>query len=385
MTHELKFKSDLGWALSLSSKGDLVRLLGLLLRREVLLGADSSHMHSLEKVEWLASIVNAANLKLGSLFDHANLDALLHLPGGDLIAELLHEELHDIIALGIDAQSSVTVKRSLLKVANNKATSIDSASLWEGVSRRDTQTRSHGDAEIRVSAALLTKHEDSIIQLLAKVDDCVLEMAIAAWALAHATRAVLFSLLGVAYTMVTHVLAATFLANFEVRVSVQLRNAGGRNATLTMKTIDVLTDDMLEMVLLHQFNHGHMRNRWVCFLNCSLNSSLVSRHLSSCTTSGCSSLLLFSILLFIGCSLPAAWARLKNGVISRAVVGNTAGGGDASASEHRHVLRREDHLGEHGDLLVEDGRLIEVLLLLFFSLMSSVCHCEMCVFEVVCF
>lgn len=177
-------------------------------------------MYRLEKVEWLASIVNAANLNLGSVFDHANLDSLLHLPGWDLIAKLLHEELHDIVALGIDAQSSVRVKRSLLKVADNEATSINSTSLWEGVSRRDAQTRSHGDAEIRVSAALFTKHEDCIIQLLAKVDDCVLEMAIAAWVLALATRAVLFGLLGIADTMVTHVLAATFFANFEVRITV---------------------------------------------------------------------------------------------------------------------------------------------------------------------
>lgn len=142
----MKFKSDLGRTFSLSSKGYFVRLLGLLLRREVLLGANSSHMHRLEKVEWLASIVNAANLNLGSLFDHANLDALLHLPGWDLIAKLLHEELHDIVALGIDAQSSVRVKRSLLKVADDEATSINSTSLWKGVSRRDAQTRSHGDA-----------------------------------------------------------------------------------------------------------------------------------------------------------------------------------------------------------------------------------------------
>ena len=206
-------------------------------------------------------------------------------------------------------------------------------------------------------------------------------MAIAAWALTLATSAVLFGLLSIADAMVTHVLAATFLANFEIRITVQLRNAGGWNATLAMKTIDILTHDMLEMVLLHKFNHGHMRDRWVCFLNCSPNSSFVSRHLSSsCTTCSCSSLLLFSVLLFVGCSLPAAWARLKNGVISGAVVGNTAGGGDASASEHGHVLGREDHLGEHGDLLVEDGRLIEVLLLLFFSLECSVCHCEVCLF-----
>jgi len=120
-------------------------------------------MHSLEKVEWLASIVDAANLNLGSLFDHAYLDALLHLPGWDLIAKLLHKELHDVVALGIDAQSSMSIKGSLLKVADNKATSIDSACLWEGVCRRDTQTRSHSNAEIRVSAALLTKHEDSFI------------------------------------------------------------------------------------------------------------------------------------------------------------------------------------------------------------------------------
>ena len=259
----MKLKSHLGWALSLSSKADLVRLLGLLLRREVLLGADSSDVNCLEQVEWLASVVNAAHLKLGSIFDEANFDALLHLPGWDLVPELLHEELHDVVALGIDAESGVVIQRSLLEVADDEATSIDCASLWESVSGRDTQTRSHGNAEIRVSAALLAEHEDSFVQILAKVDDGVLEMAIASWALALASGAVLFGLLRVADAMVAHVLAATFLADFEVRVAVELRNAGGRNATLAMQTIDVLTSDILQVVPVHQLNQGHVSLRRV--------------------------------------------------------------------------------------------------------------------------
>ena len=58
--------------------------------------------------------------------------------------------------------------------------------------------------------------------------------------------------------MVTHVLTITLLTDLHIRVSVKLCDVGSWNATLAVQAIHVLTDDVLEVILLRQLNHGHV-------------------------------------------------------------------------------------------------------------------------------
>ena len=68
----------------------------------------------------------------------------------------------------------------------------------------------------------------------------------------------LLGLLSIAHARVSHVLAAALLANFKIRVAVELGEIGGGDATLPVQAVDVLTHDVLEMVLLEQLNESHV-------------------------------------------------------------------------------------------------------------------------------
>ena len=115
----MKLKANLCWTLGLSGKGNLVWLLRMALARECLLSANTSHVNLLVENEGLTIVVDATKLKLGAVLNERNLDALLHLPGRDLVTKLLHEELHDVVALGVDDKGSKVINRSLLEVADD--------------------------------------------------------------------------------------------------------------------------------------------------------------------------------------------------------------------------------------------------------------------------
>ena len=86
----------------------------------------------------------------------------------------------------------------------------------------------------------MAKVKDSRVKILTKVNNTVLEVAVAARVLAHASSAVLFDAPCAPDTMITHILSTTFLAHLQVGIAVEFCKVTGRNATLTMKTIDIL-------------------------------------------------------------------------------------------------------------------------------------------------
>ena len=331
VSHELEL--DLEVLGALLGKGGLVRLSSLLIRRPGLLGRDPSDLNLLEKDEGQASVINTAELNLGAVLDEADLEALLHLPDRDLIAKLLHEALHDVVALSVDDQRGKVIERGLLQVANDEAASVLSAGCGHSVGGRDAEAGAHGEAEVCMSAVLLTKLKDSRVEILAEVDDRVLEVTIAARTLALASCSVLLGLLSVAYTMVAHVLAATLLANLEVRVAVELRNASCGDTALAVKAIDILADDVFQVLLLHELNERHVSEGWVGLLDGGAKGTCVVR----LTTSSASALLLLSVPLLVCRGFPAAWASFENGVEARSVVGDSTGCRDASACERYKV------------------------------------------------
>ena len=57
---------------------------------------------------------------------------------------------------------------------------------------------------------------------------------------------------------VPHVLSPTLFANLKVGVSMKFSQIFGRDATLAMKAIDILTHHKFEVILFSQLNKAHM-------------------------------------------------------------------------------------------------------------------------------
>ena len=112
--------------------------------------------------------------------------------------------------------------------------------------------------KITDSAIVEAKLLNVLIQLLTKVDDRVLERTITAWGVAVSSSEMVFGSLGITDSVISHMLASTLGANFKVRVSMELRHHLRWNSTLAMKPIDILTDDVLEVLSLHEFDECHV-------------------------------------------------------------------------------------------------------------------------------
>ena len=89
-------------------------------------------------------------------------------------------------------------------------------------------------------------------QCLVEVDDRVVQVSAALLIVAFPARLVLVHSLGCADAKVTHVVLATLLTDLQIGVAVHLRDLALRNARLAMEPVDVLTDDMLKNVAVHQ-------------------------------------------------------------------------------------------------------------------------------------
>lgn len=126
------------------------------------------------------------------------------------------------------------VKWCLLQIANDEAATVHRASLWHAVSWRHSQTRAHRKTQISTLAVGLAQLQDGWVEILAEVDDRVLEEAIATWALTLAPCPMLLGLLRSSHAMVTHVLTTALFAHLKVRVAVKLSDVGSRDATLAM-------------------------------------------------------------------------------------------------------------------------------------------------------
>ena len=124
------------------------------------------------------------------------------------------------------------------------------------------------------SAAQLKEDNSSAFACSA---DGRLEVSIAASRLALSSRSVILDLLSIAHARVSHVLAAALLANFKVCIAVELGEIGGGDATLPMQTIDILTHNVLKMVLLEQLNESHVSLGGIRLLNGRSECVLVCR------------------------------------------------------------------------------------------------------------
>lgn len=137
VSHELEFNHDIIWPFLRQSRFEGLTL--LLLRGKQQLFGYKVNFDLLKEGEGLAGLINSAELELRTVFDEIDLEALLHLPDGDLVCELLHEHPHHIITLSVDDQGGKVVKRGRLQVDDDKAPTVRRASCRHVVGRRYTQ------------------------------------------------------------------------------------------------------------------------------------------------------------------------------------------------------------------------------------------------------
>ena len=190
-------------------------------------------------------------------------------------------------------------------------------------------------------------------------------LTIAIFVVTLATGRVLGVLLGFSDLEVTHVVFTTFFADFEIDISVQLIYFVGGDTTLAMQAIDILRDDFLKDVSIHEVLQGHVCLGWEGLLNRHVDVRLHWRLVQLA--------LLFGFLN-IGGLLPAPWTSLNNGVGTGPVVRNASSGAQTSASKCHHILRVLDQFNKHVDLFFEYIWLIEELHLFLVGLKCGMCH-----------
>ena len=249
MSHESEIHFEgLGTVLR---NGHPVGLLSLHLGGEDFIsGSQFLHLHLPEEVEWLSALVDTAELDLGALLNERDLDPLLHLPLGNEVAELLHEHLHHVVALGVDDQGGEVIEWGLLEVANDEAASVLCASARHSIRRAHPEAGTHGEAQVSVGAVGPPFLENVPIQGLTEVDNGVLKVTIATCALALTSSSVIVGTLGGTSTLVPHVLTSAILTNFQVCVAVEFGDVCSRDSTLPVQAVNILAYDELEVVLL---------------------------------------------------------------------------------------------------------------------------------------
>ena len=210
--------------------------------------------------------------------------------------------------------------------------------------------------------------EDVLSEVLTKVDDRIVKISSAGWIIALSKCLMVIGFLSSCDSEVSHIVLPTLLTNLKVSVSMNLRNVLSWDSTLSVKTVSVLRDDMLEISLVHELKHGHVALSWSCLSH------------SYCEISIVLSLLLLELSLFegflnIGCLFPASWSSWKHSVSSRPIIWDTSSCRDSGTSERHKVLGGQDHISKLLDFSVEFFWRIEVLLLSFLGFDSCICHC----------
>ena len=158
------------------------------------------------------------------------------------------------------------------------------------------------------SVALMTH---ILVQILSKVDNCVLQVAIAALSFTLAACLVLLGLLSSAHFEITREPSTTLHALLKVLVTVDFGYLFRVNTTFEMETVNVLANNTLQDSSVLKFNKGHVRNRWPSLLNCLREGD------SMCEWQGLAlPLAIFLKLLLKGGLLPAAGTCLQHCVVT---------------------------------------------------------------------
>ena len=158
------------------------------------------------------------------------------------------------------------------------------------------------------SIALMT---NILVQVLSKVDDCVLQIAIAALSLTLTACLVLLRPRSSAHFVITREPATALHALLKICVAVDFGYLVRVNTTFEMEAIDVLADNTLQDSSVLKLNKGHV---------CSGRPSLLNsgrKVYSVCQWQGLALLLAILLkLLLQGSLLPAAGTCLQDCVIT---------------------------------------------------------------------
>ena len=134
--------------------------------------------------------------------------------------EFGHKKRNDLIGALVNDQVRISVTVSLLKVDDHNLATPPLGFERHGASGRDSHARAHANDKIRLSAESSASLEDSLIQVLTKVNACVLKDASTARLITDATCFVIVYLFGISSAIVTHVFLGASYAQFEVCITV---------------------------------------------------------------------------------------------------------------------------------------------------------------------
>ena len=298
----------------------------------------SSDSYALEQS--VAGAVCIDTCKLHLLFISAKED--LHAVGPSKVwdreLELLHEQFHHFVHPLVNDQRGKSIHLGLLQIDHDKLATILNAFQGHVASRSDSHAGAHSNNQVGHPMQSETFVQDLFLEVLPKVNDRVLKLSTTAWSVANATSQMIFS--ASPSSIVSHMLSITLHTHLKIGVAMQLCQMFGFYATLTVQTINILTDNTFENSTVLQLNKRHVRRRGPRHLDSRIEGHFVR------VRQGLASLFhLLFILLLEGGLLPAAWARFQYRAIARAIVWNTRGCRDTSAREHSHKLRIFDPFG----------------------------------------
>ncbi len=122
----------------------------------------------------------------------------------------------------MDDKRCSVVSRRLLKVDDDNATSIWHTSQRHVASRSYAHARTHAKTQVRLAAFLETHLKNVSVEALSKVDDGVLECALASWSVTDATSLVVVTLVRCPDSVVSHVFSITFDADLKISITVYI-------------------------------------------------------------------------------------------------------------------------------------------------------------------
>mmetsp|Transcript_9984 Transcript_9984/g.34989 ORF Transcript_9984/g.34989 Transcript_9984/m.34989 type:complete len:491 (+) Transcript_9984:131-1603(+) len=274
----------------------------------------------------------------------ADLDVATQAELGHLHAQLPRQLRHDVVALGMDDEVGLVVQRRPLQVDDDEVAALAVAHLLGHVGgRRHRQGGAQAQAHVALSRVGKAEVDLALRQVLAEVDDAVVQLALAAWHLAHAPGRVLLAAARDAAAKVAQVHLAARAARLLVGVAVHLRDLLGREAAAQVQAVRVLAHEELEVALALQLHQRHVRDA---------RDRLERRR----------GLRPRRARLLLRAKLPHPWARLQHGVHARAEVRDARARADAGAGERGEVVTLADPFREELHLGLSHLDRVEVLL-----------------------
>ena len=195
-----------------------------------------------ENGEWSTIPVDARHLDL--VVGEGDLGPPVDLELWNRHFKLLHELGEHGLNSGVDDQVSHFIQWRLLEIDHDELAAGPFAGHWNSTGWVHSAAGADAEHEVGCDTGITGVRDNILIELLIKVDNGIIQLAIALLVFAHAGRFVMVVFLLLADAKVPHVVLAAFAALLQVCVSMKLEDFSTWDATLAVEAIDVLRNDV---------------------------------------------------------------------------------------------------------------------------------------------